>query len=201
MTRKGIGMAHTTFLIRAAVFVGALIVSGCDTIAGAKEETEYSGSLSGQFVQVTDHGNSVRCTSTHAVNGNVNLKVSQEGPELRGSGQASWVAPAVSVAGDTLFCRLAGTPPLTGFFSGNVTGTADAIRWSQTQSENTATSSSTQSLSFTGRVSGNVLSGDLEFSQQNRRTVTDCDPTRGCSPPRTVTSTVAWTTGVTASSR
>lgn len=178
-----------------------LFLTGCDSVTGSTDETEYQGSLSGQLVQKTDHGNSVVCTSTHAVTGTLQIKLRSEGERVRGSGEASATAATISVDGPEGFCFVSSTPPLTYYFGGEVSGTLKDIQWSQTQSESTTQSSSTQTLSFTGSASGAALNGTLVLTQENRRTVVNCTPTTGCTPPRTVVSTVSWTTNISATAQ
>ena len=183
-----------------AMVIVMLALSACESVTGSEEETEYQGSLSGQLIQTTDNGNGIVCTATHAVSGTVEIKLRPEGAGVRGQGELSATGTPVAVTGgppNTGTCSISGTPPLTIYFRGGVTGTLSDLSWSQTQTGTTADGgSSTQTLAFTGSGSTTVLNGTLTYNQRNQHTVVNCAPTTGCFPPRTVISTVSWTTNV-----
>lgn len=160
----GGGISGTTIgIIGAAVGGGALaatqVVGGGGD--GGGNSTTYTGSLSGQVVFTQTSGN-LTCDSTRALAGTLTITL-EDGTA---NGKAS-VTGTYSEISFTPSCSPIGTQSQLSF-GGDVMGTPAALAFAEQRSFTSttpATVTSTTGVSFTGALSGGVITGSLAYTE------------------------------------
>lgn len=188
---------HRNHCRRVAVLF-VLGVSACGGIEDTSQEQVYEGTTSGQFTQVTNHGNGFSCSASF--NGQLYAKIRLKSD---GAGHADIVVTGTpfKIVGDTLYCRLPATPNVTSIWgTTEITGPSNNLHLSSSHTETTAQSTSNETLAFTGAMTSNAVTGTTVFHRQSQNTVIDCQPDghggQECKPPRNVTVQTDWTVNI-----
>jgi hypothetical protein len=166
----GGGISGTTIgIVGAAVGGGALAATQLDGVLGGDDNirTNFTGPLSGQFqVTTTSSGFNPVCVSTRAITGTFNIRLVEEpGGSVRGDlvieGTQSEVARSCPSGGS-------GFPTTPIRYNGNISGTASNFTWSFSNTASSTGATSTNvviEVSFTGALSGGVITGTLTYSE------------------------------------
>ena len=156
--------AMTIGIVGAAVGGGAIVatqVVGKNGNEGGP--TTYTGTFSGQMV-LTLNGNSgvgpYTCTSTRAVTGTLKLELEDQGGTLHGRFEAKADQPEIARTG---ICEgaVGGQPQWAS--NGDVSATAANLTFSQTTDTSAGGNRGSQTVAFSGTLSGGVVSGTLSY--------------------------------------
>ena len=166
----GGGISATTIgIVGAAVGGGAIAATTVvnKSNADAKTARTFTGPISGQMTQTFSPGN---CTVIRAISGTMTMKFEQEQGNGKINGEATTTGTDVTVGGT---CNL-GTPVSTGFnnnFDMAGSTTSNVAFRSQFSGPVTIGGSpggtATTTLTFSGSLSGNVITGTFVFEQSS----------------------------------
>ena len=151
--------AVTIGIVGAAVAGGAVAVT---QVAGGSDGGDdgtrrtYTGQFSGQMTVTTTIVNSGTCTSTRAVSGTVEIRISPDGQ----SGALNLVAPQIATAGDALSCFPNLNPTL------GSTVPASNFSFTITNGPGPNETKTMQTGTFTGSQAGDVINGTLTYTEQ-----------------------------------
>jgi hypothetical protein len=166
----GGGLSGTTIgIIGAAVGGGALAATQLDGVLGGDDATRttFTGPVNGQFqVTLTPSGNNpMVCITTRALVGTLSIRLVEESSgAVRGDLQSEGTYSEVARSG---VCGTGSLLSVPFRHTGNITGTVSNFTWS---TRNTASSTTpgtvtaVTEVSFTGALSGGVITGALTFS-------------------------------------